>query len=102
VVGKDVADAVLADYRSAPIGEPLRATLALLEVAARAPDDLSPELVEVARRAGVSDEAIGDALYICALFGIINRLADAFGFAIPSERGFADHPLILLHLGYAM
>jgi len=38
------------------------------------PDDLAP-----ARAAGVSQAAIVDAVYICAEFSLMNRVADALG-----------------------
>lgn len=52
------------------------------------------------RRANISDQAIEDALHICALFNVIDRLADAFEVAIPSEEGFARTGEILLSMGY--
>jgi len=47
------------------------------------PEDLEPEDVEAVREAGVSEGAILDAIYICAAFNLIDRVADALGFEIP-------------------
>jgi len=59
------------------------------------PDDITP-----LRAAGVSDQAIEDALVVCALFNMIDRLADAFDVEIPSEEGFARTGERLLAMGY--
>ena len=52
--------------------------------------------------AGVSPKAIEEALYVAALFNMINRLADAFGFAIPDQRGFDRGAKALLRFGYEL
>lgn len=44
------------------------------------PSALRAEDVTGLRAGGVSDEGIRDALYVCVLFNIINRVADALGF----------------------
>ncbi|MDQ3823272.1 MAG: hypothetical protein M3321_08535 [Actinomycetota bacterium] len=35
------------------------------------------------RATGVSDEALEDAIDVCALFNVIDRIADALGFDVP-------------------
>ena len=44
--------------------------------------------------------AIEDALVVCALFNIIDRMADALDVAIPSAEGFARTAERLLEHGY--
>src|SRR2546423_1562611 len=46
-----MVEAVLADYRSAPVDEHMRATLAFLEKVTLAPDDVGPDDAAAARRA---------------------------------------------------
>ena len=41
------------------------------------------------RAAGVSDEALEDAIHVCALFNVIDRVADALGFDLP-EAAYWD------------
>jgi alkylhydroperoxidase family enzyme len=91
----------LCDYRTAPIEEPLRAALALLEKFTLAPDEFSPDDIEDARRLGLSDAAIGDALYVSTVFNVIDRLADSFGFDIPSRASLQKSATNLLKHGYA-
>jgi hypothetical protein len=85
-----VVDAVLADWRSAPIDEGLRATLGFLQKLTLDPAGVEAVDVEEVRAAGVSDDALDDAIHVCVLFNIIDRIADALGFEVPdleySER----------------
>ena len=53
------------------------------------------------RAAGVSDEAIEDALAVTAIFHTIDRLADSFNFALSDEEGYASSAKVLLRVGYA-
>jgi alkylhydroperoxidase family enzyme len=92
---------VLADFRTAPVGEGLRAVLGLLEKLTLTPDDVSPADVDAARAEGISDEAIQDAMYIAFLFGIYNRVADTLEFAVPEDPGaYRMMAQVLLVVGY--
>jgi alkylhydroperoxidase family enzyme len=70
---------VLADYRSAPISERMRALLTLVECVNSNPASVSEYDVERARSAGWPDEALYDALTVCALFRFYNTWIDATG-----------------------
>ena len=91
--------AVLADLDSAPIEEPLRATLAMLgKLTARGTltaDDMGPVLA-----AGVTPQQVQDALAVGAAFNITDRLADAFGFEILSPEAAHAGARYLLKRGY--
>jgi alkylhydroperoxidase family enzyme len=78
---------VLADFETAPTGEALRATLRYLRKLTLTPDALGPDDARVVRAAGVSEAALVDAVYICAMFNLMDRVADALGFAIPADFG---------------
>ncbi len=71
------------DWRTAPVAQQVRATLGLLEKLTLTPEEFGPHDVEVVRVAGVSEEATLDAIYLCAAFNLIDRVADALGFEIP-------------------
>jgi alkylhydroperoxidase family enzyme len=92
----DVVDAVLRDVATAPIGEPLRAALALVAALTDDPAGFGPDDVDRARAAGLDDEAIADAIMVCALFNMIDRCADALGFRLAENFD----PRRLLHGGY--
>lgn len=91
--------AALADLDTAPIGEPLRATLRMLGKLVREhsidPDDLRPVL-----DAGASTQQIKDALAVCLAFDITNRLANAFDFTVAEPAAMAAGAKHLLRRGY--
>jgi alkylhydroperoxidase family enzyme len=91
---------VLDDWRTAPVDEKLRATLGFLEKITLSPDEVGPEDAALARRAGVSDAALRDAVYVCAYFNLIDRVSDALDFAIPSPEQFRKGAKVLLRFGY--
>jgi alkylhydroperoxidase family enzyme len=78
---------VLDDYTTAPISEPLRATLGLLQKMTLDHRSLTPDDVRMVMRAGVSKEAIQDAMEVAFLFNIYDRLADAMGWDVPAVAG---------------
>lgn len=91
--------AVLSDLNSAAIKEPLKATLVMLGKLTRE-RALSPEDVRAVLAAGASQQQIRDALAVCFSFNVIGRLADAFGFSIPSPAAFEAGAKYLLSRGY--
>ncbi len=91
---------ILADYRTAPIGEPLRATLGLLETFTLEPERLTPDAVRAVLAHGVSKEAIRDAMYVAFLFNVYDRLADTLGWELPDERYYVGAGKRLFTHGY--
>jgi alkylhydroperoxidase family enzyme len=91
---------VLEDHRAAPISPRLRAVLDLLQKATLAPAELSRADADAARAAGSSDEAIEDALAVCAYFNLIDRLADSLGFDLPSREEHVAYAPQFLAEGY--
>jgi alkylhydroperoxidase family enzyme len=102
VLGIDpaVVQAVLADWRTAPVDDRLRATLGYLEKLTLTPELLDSRDIAQMRAAGLSDQAIYDAAYVCFLFSIIDRLADAFEFTIPEAKLVAGNGRFLNRFGY--
>jgi AhpD family alkylhydroperoxidase len=91
--------AVLADLDSAPVEEPLRATLRMLGKLT-GEGTLSAGDVREVLSVGVSPQQVEDALAVCAAFNTTDRLADAFGFEVLSPEGFAAGAKYLLKRGY--
>ncbi|WP_410575176.1 carboxymuconolactone decarboxylase family protein [Amycolatopsis sp. cmx-4-61] len=98
---KAIADAALTDYRAAPISEPLRATLAVLETMTLRPDELESAQVRAALAAGVTRRQLDDAAAVAAVFNIVTRYANALGFAIPTDAEFDKAAGMMLKRGYA-
>jgi uncharacterized peroxidase-related enzyme len=91
--------AVLADLESAPVEEPLRATLRMLGKLTTE-EKLGAEDMREVLAAGVSPQQVEDALAVCAAFNTTDRLADAFGFEVLSPEGFEAGAKYLLKRGY--
>jgi hypothetical protein len=62
--------------------------------------EISKEDLAPVRNAGVSEQAIEDAIHVVVLFSIIDRIADSLDFDIPSSEGFARLGGVLLQRGY--
>jgi alkylhydroperoxidase family enzyme len=92
--------AVLEDWRTAPVNERVRATLGFLEKLTLSPAEVRSDDIAPLRSAGVSDRAIEEALYVCFLFNVMDRLADAFDFELPSARGVQKTARMLYKVGY--
>jgi hypothetical protein len=54
------------------------------------------------RAAGVSDDALVDAIHVSSLFNMIVRLADSFGWYVPPDESFAAGAERMLASGYAL
>jgi alkylhydroperoxidase family enzyme len=79
-------DAVLEDFRTAPIPEKERALFAFIEKVNRASNTIGPEDIRTAVAAGWTEEALYDAITVCALFNFYNTWIDATGVAdMPPE-----------------
>ena len=97
----EVVRATLDDYSTAPISEPLRATLRFLEKMTCEPDELDEDDARAALASGVTRTQLTDAAAVGALFNIITRYASALDFALPSDHEFARSSGMLLKRGYA-
>ena len=93
-------DQVLTDIENAPITPELRAILLMIGKLTRE-HTVNTYDMRIILDAGVSPQQIEDALAVCFAFNITNRLADAFGFAVPSDDSFEAGAKYLLKRGYA-
>jgi len=91
--------ATLADLDTAPISEPLRATLAMLGKLARE-NTVDAGDMRAVLAAGASRAQVEDALAVALAFNVTDRLADAFNFAVPGPEAFASGAKFLLARGY--
>jgi len=73
--------AVLEDFRSAPISEKEKALFAFIERMNRESSTLQKEDVQAVLDAGWTEEALYDAITVCALFNFYNKWIDATGVA---------------------
>jgi alkylhydroperoxidase family enzyme len=80
----------------------VRATLGFVEKLTLRPETITAEDADAVREAGVSDEALVDAIHVCALFSMIVRLADSLGWDVPSFDSFYDRADGMLASGYRL
>lgn len=96
-----LVNAVVKDYRSAPISEQERALFAYLEKLTLTPSATTAADVEQLHDAGWRDEAIYDAVTVCAMFNFYNRWVEGSGVQDMSEAGYARSAERLATVGYA-
>ena len=91
--------ATLADLDTAPIEEPLRATLRILDKVARA-QTIDADDMRAVLAADVTPAQIEDALAVGLAFGITARLANAFDFDLATPAAMNAGAKHLLRRGY--
>ncbi|MCK5920766.1 MAG: hypothetical protein KAG66_07480, partial [Methylococcales bacterium] len=76
--------------------------LGYLEKLTLDPDSLEQSDMPQLYAAGLTDTALIEVSYVCFVFTAINRLADAFDFAIPSAESASNGGRFLDRFGYTM
>jgi hypothetical protein len=71
--------AVLEDYHTAPISDQEKALFALIEKIVQQSNQVSQADIDQAKAAGWAEEALYDAITVCALFQFYNTWVDACG-----------------------
>ena len=95
-------EAVRDDWRTAPIDERLRVTLGFLEKLTLRPAELERADADAVLAAGVSTDALVDAIHVAALFNMIVRMADSLGWDVPPWDAFASRADGMLASGYTL
>jgi hypothetical protein len=93
---------VFADPGTAPIAPRLRAALGLVQKLTLAPEEVGADDVGAVLSAGVSEDAVRDAIYVCFAFNLIDRVSDALGFGLMDEKGYRRGAQVLLRVGYRL
>ncbi len=76
---RELVQAVLRDYRTSPLSDKEKALFAFVQTVNRRSYEIKREDLEELKRAGWSEEALYDAITVCALFNFYNRWVDATG-----------------------
>jgi len=74
-----LADALMEDYRTAPVQSEMKQLLAFAEKMALDASRVTREDIERLRNAGFSDRAILDAAHVTGFFSYMNRVVQALG-----------------------
>jgi len=92
--------AVLQDYRTAPISDREKALFAFIEKVNRDSSRVREEDVAEVKAAGWSEEALYDAISVCALFNFYNTWIDATGVGDMPAAAYAASGERLATFGY--
>ena len=90
---------VIDDYRTAPIDAKFAELLVLIEKTARNASSVTAQDIDAVRAAGWSDEAIYDAVTVCALFNFYTTWVDGSG--VPGLEDYTPSGMRLATEGYA-
>jgi uncharacterized peroxidase-related enzyme len=99
-LGKDLVDSVMSDWRRADLRPEVRAAIGLLEKLTRSPQAMDRSDFDELKKAGVSEDGITTIIHIGVNFSIVNRIADALAFEVPSTTAFSRLGAILTTAGY--
>jgi len=77
---------VLKDPAEALISDKLKALLRIASRVQKSGREVHPEVIELARQQGASDEDIHDTVLIAAAFCMYNRYVDGLGARVPAEK----------------
>lgn len=102
MLGEEITEAVFADPDTAPISPQLKAALGLVRKLTLAPEEVGADDIWATLDAGVSEDGVIDAMYVCFAFNLIDRVADALGFDLMDEEGYRRGALNLLKFGYKL
>jgi alkylhydroperoxidase family enzyme len=100
VLGAELTRQVLDDYATAPIDEPLRATLGFLKKMTLSPEALTAADARAVLAHGIGKEKLADAIHVAAAFNMYDRLADTFAWHVPVQAAMNAGAKILLKRGY--
>ena len=92
---------MLADYRTAPIDEREKALLAFIEKMNTQSNRIRRDDIDRAKAAGWTEEAIYDAITVCALFRFYNAWIDATGVHDMPAAAYAMSGKRMAASGYA-
>lgn len=101
-VEQSVVEAVLEDWHTAPVSDQLRATFGFVEKLTKTPGRLTAEDLQPMYDAGVTRQAIEEAIRITFVFSTINRLADAFDFELAQGKQRGRMGFMLFNMGYGI
>jgi alkylhydroperoxidase family enzyme len=99
---KDLVRGVLQDLDSSKLGDKEKALLRFVEKVNQRSYEITTAEVGEVRRAGWTDEAIFDAITVCALFNFYNRWIDATGVHDMTQRDYDASGKRLAQFGYVM
>ena len=97
----ELVAAVLKDYRTAPVSPAEKALFKFVDKVNRESNTIRPADITEVKAAGWTDEALYDAIGVCAIFNFYNRWIDATGVQDMPALGYQLSGHRLATEGYA-
>ena len=91
---------IMENLGAAQVTPKLKTMLKFLEKLSLYPWEVSNQDIENLRSAGLADSAIEDAVMVCVVFAIGNRVADTLDFERPKEQYLRRAVPFVLRFGY--
>ncbi|HUF27279.1 MAG TPA: hypothetical protein VMM18_09905 [Gemmatimonadaceae bacterium] len=91
---------MLEDFRTAPISDREKALFAFIEKMNRASTSLQKADVDALVETGWTEEAVYDAITVCALFNFFNKWIDATGVSDMPAEAYSASGERLATMGY--
>lgn len=95
-----LVQAVLTGWRTAPVSSKVKSALEFLEKLTLYPEHMETSDLVGMRAEGITDRGIEEVIHVCFVFSLMDRLADAFDFEIPSPEQVKRNGRALLKQGY--
>ncbi len=99
-VDPQLLEAIINDIATAPIEERLRPVFALVKKLTQTPSKTTQADIDAVLAASWDKQAIEDAIAICSLFNLMNRLVDGFGFESPDRKQLMGMAKMINAQGY--
>ena len=97
----ELVAAVLKDFRTAPISGAQKALFQFIDKVNHRSNTIRPADISTLKAAGWTEEAIYDAISVCAIFNFYNRWIDATGVQGMPAQGYQMSGRRLATEGYA-
>lgn len=99
--GGRTVSCVIRDIGTAPVSDKMKALLRIAGKVQKSGREVTPELIEAARKAGATDEELHDTVLVAAAFCMYNRYVDGLNTTLPeSSEEYADMGKRLAQKGY--
>jgi alkylhydroperoxidase family enzyme len=100
-VPEEVVSALVADLPTAPVEDRLKPVLELVRTLTLTPSRVTDAEIAAVYEAGWDEQALHDAVSVCALFNLMNRLVDGLGVTAGREYFATASRRLAGEAGYA-
>ncbi|MGK7945758.1 MAG: carboxymuconolactone decarboxylase family protein [Microcystaceae cyanobacterium] len=99
-VDPNLLDALINDIKTAPIEERFYPVFVFVSKLTLTPSKITPTDIDDILAAGWDEQAVEDAIAVCFLFNLMNRLVHGFGLESPDQQQLSDMANMINTQGY--